>query len=262
MYESFLITTIRTDIRKKQIIIDATSDFDEDTVNDKTVQVFERKTKEVAEYTFEIKQKRLILTLTSWPIPNLEYVIKISDVLNVIGDKLQQGVRKTIVFESSLCSIVHIVYPAHGEEISDLRVILQEEVVEESNAIEEFGPANSFYIEVSTDCNFHNVVKSITIQDRLLVDLPDLPSGEYFVRSRVQKEEEYGLWSETVGFVLSNNSYSDTEEDEDFDEIYIDDLEVVSIPEKGFNVDNILIEFSHDIDQDSLDNLIVIRRDY
>lgn len=261
MYESFLITTIRTDVRNKQIIIDATSDFDIDSINEKTVQLFERKSKKITEYSFEVKQKRLILTLLSWPIPNLEYVIKISDVLNVIGDKVQQGVRKTIVFESSLCAITHIVFPAHGEEIDDLKIILQEEIPKD-NVTEEMSTVNSYYIELSTDCNFHNIVKSILIQDRLCVDLPELPPNEYFVRSRVQKGDEYGLWSDTVGFLLKDNNFFDSDKEEDTDAIYTEALEVISIPEKGFNVDTILIEFNDEIDQDSLDNLIIIRRDY
>lgn len=262
MYESFAVTTIKCDTLKKQIVIDATSDFDYDSINESTVKLFERKSKVFVDYTFEVHQKRLTLTLVNWPKPNKEYVINISDVLNAIGDKLQQGVRKTIVFESSLCSVTNIVYPAHGESIHDLKVVLQEEPPEVEEDEEPIEPINCFYIEVSTDCNFHHIVKDITLIDRLMVDLPELEYGQYFIRARVQKGEEYGLWSEVVGFMLEDKDNPFDPGDDEDEDIFTDNIQIVTVPDHGILGKSILIELDCAINQDSLDNIVVIRRDY
>lgn len=259
MYEPFAITVIRNDLRNKTITIETTSDIDPDSVNDKNVVIMERKSKKIMEYRFEVKRKSLILTLLDWPIPKMEYVIKVSDLLNAIGDQLQQGVRKTIVFESSLCSIMHIVYPSFGEVISDLKIILNEEVPEGGNGVT-FEPINSYYIEIASDCNFHNIVKDILIKDRLMVLLPDIADGQYYVRARVQQEEEYGLWSDTVSFLLQDKASVSQPDGED--PVYIEDIEILSGIEHGILGDSFLFEMNCELDQDSVDNIIVIRRDY
>lgn len=260
MYDPFTVAAIRSDLRQKTIVIDFTSDVDPDSVNDKTVSIMERKTKSIVEYSFKIYRKTLTLTLLEWPTPNKEYVIKVDNLVNAIGDKLQQGVRKTIVFESSLCSIMHILAPSYGESVTDVKIVLDEEVPENTDEIK-FEAINSYYIEIATDCNFQAVVKDILITDRRIVQFSDMETGQYYVRARVQKEKEYGLWSETVGFLLIENDLPSAPPDSD-DPVYIEEIEILSGVENGLLGDSFLFEMNCEIDQDSIDQIIVIRRDY
>ena len=85
--------------------------------------------------------------------------------------------------------------------------------------------------------------------------------GQYYIRARVESTDrkEKGKWSDIITFISINNDTIDTPDDDA--PIIIEDIDLVSLPVNGETPESILLEFSGEIDQDSIDNIIVIRRD-
>jgi hypothetical protein len=261
MYQDFSITAISTDLKTKSIIIGATFDIDPTTVNDANIQLVDIVNKNSADISFEIVPKGLVISLKDWPIPNKNYALKVQNLTSVIGEKLVSGISRKVIFDSTICSTIEITYPAFDEEISDLKVSWKEIPKSDTSV-----PIGSYYIEISTDNAFINIVRGLEIVDRTEIDLLDLKAGQYYLRGRVQKDNEYGLWCETITFIVKEDSTSipdsgqnntDPEEDE---EIYTPPIEVVSTPEQGETPSSIIIEFDCSIDPDSVGDILIMRR--
>jgi hypothetical protein len=263
MYQDFSINAVLTDTKTKSIAIAATFDIDQTTVTDSNIQLVDIFNKNNTNITFEVVSKGFVVHLTEWPIPNKEYMIRIQNLKSVTGESLSAGVRRKVTFLSSICSTLEITYPSFNEEISDLKVSWKETPVLVTDTL-----VNSYLIEISTENAFYNVLRSSEVIGKNSLDLKDLPQGQYYVRGRVQQAGEYGAWSETITFIVKENTNSspqipgstnndDALEDED---IYKQPIRVVTTPDHGETPSSIIIEFDCEIDPDFLDNIIVIRR--
>lgn len=262
MHQDFRITAIDTDLQKKAIIVESTFDIDPETVNNSNFVLMDRLTRNEVELDFKVDGKTIIASLLAWPTPNVDYILRIEKLTNVLGEELSTGVRRKIQFESEIVSKVKVTFPANNEVIDDLKVAW-DEVADEEHKI------GSFYVEVSTENAFHNIIKKTMIGGRHEIDLLDVPKGQYYVRVRAQKDDQYGEWSEVITFLIGENPsapepiYNPTEPDEvpiEDDVIFEGDLEIVSTPETGTTPSSILIEFDREIDPDSIENILVIRR--
>lgn len=259
MFQEFLVTGMSTDIRTKTIILEFSNDIDPSSVDDSTIEIINRKTRDIMDYHFEVKGKVVSVTLLEWPLPNQEYVLKVDKLKNILGDTLVSGIRKKIIFESSLCSTVTITNPAFNEVINELVV---KWVEEKQNPEHEL--VNSYFLEIAEDTNFYRIAHETIVTNQTEIEMPLLNRGQYFVRCRVQKDDQYGFWSETISFLIDKTpakpeTIFDPEEDEP---IFLEDIHIISTPKNGETPESIMIEFDCAIDSDFLDNILVIRRDY
>ena len=124
----------------------------------------------------------------------------------------------------------------------------------------------SFYLEVSQEANFYNINYKTLVTNQHEIELPVLKAGQYYVRCRAQKDDQYGFWSETITFLIDKTpakpeAIFDSEDDLD-EPIFVDDIQILSTPKSGETPTSIMIEFDCEIDSDFLDNIILIRRDY
>ena len=259
MYQEFLVSVVSTDIRNKTLTIEFSNDIDPASIDDATIQIINRSTRDIVDYSFEVKGKAVSIILLEWPIPNQEYILKVDKLKNILGDILVSGIRKKIIFESSLCSTVTITNPAFNEIIKEMEVKWIEEKQDTEHEL-----VNSYYIEIADDTNFYRLVHKTLVTDQNEVELPALSRGQYFVRCRVQKDEQYGFWSETVSFLVDKTPAKPEAifDEEDDEPIFIDDMRILTVPKNGETPESILIEFDCNIDSDFLDNIVIIRRDY
>lgn len=265
MYQDFRILTVDTDIKNKSIVITSNFDISSETVTDANVQIYNKETRNNVEYKPILKGKVLTLELLDWPEPNIELVLSVQKLKTVLGDDLVAGVRRKIVFKSSICSKLEITYPSFGEVIDDLKVAWKEVLASSDHEY-----VNSFYIEISTENGFHNILKHFKTENRNDINLSELSNGQYYVRGRVQKDDEYGAWSEIITFIIGDVSAnpgpifdpedSDTPSDDSNDDIYTPDINIISRPINGETPKSILIEFDSEIDPDTIAEIIVIRR--
>lgn len=261
MYQEFLLSGLSTDMRAKKIIVEFSHDIDSSSIDDSTLQIIHRKTRDFVDYNIDVEGKVVSITLLEWPFPNQEYILKIEKVKNILGDTLVSGIRKKIIFKSSVCSTVDIISPAFNEVVNELVVKWVENKKDETHDF-----VNSFYLEVSSEANFYNINYKTLVTNQQEVELPVLTAGQYYVRCRAQKEEQYGFWSETITFLIDKTpakpeAIFDSEENDD-EPIFLEDITILSTPKSGETPSSIMIEFDCEIDSDFLDNIILIRREY
>jgi len=259
MVREFKISAIDVEMQNKSIIVAFTMDIDPLTINDANIRVYSKASRNDVEYVSKLDGKILTLELIDWPEPNSEYVLIIQQLKSVIGDDLVSGIRRKVIFESSICSKLEITYPAYTEVITDLKVAWKEVLASEAHEY-----VSSYYIEISSENAFHNILKKVLVVDRNEVDLSELPNGQYYVRGRVQKDNEYGAWSEVITFIISDKAAKpepifDSGEDEE-DDIYVPTINIIATPQNGETPESILIEFDCEIDPDSVEDILVIRR--
>lgn len=261
MYQEFLVSEIISDMRKKQITVKFSHDIDSSSIDESTLQIIHRKTRDFVDYNIHVEGKVVSITLLEWPLPNQEYILKIEKFKNILGDTLVSGIRRKIIFKSSICSTIDITSPAFNEVIDELIVKWVENKTDETHEL-----VNSFYLEISPEANFYNISYKTLVTDKQAVELPALKAGQYYIRCRAQKEEQYGFWSETITFLIDKTpakpeAIFDSEEDDD-EPIFLEDIKILSTPKSGETPSSILIEFDCEIDSDFLDNIILIRREY
>lgn len=260
MYREFTVQDIRTNIKEKSILVEFSMDIKESSVDDSTIQLVDRKTKEIKNYKISVNKKIATIVLNEWPVPNSEYIIKIENILNILDEPIVRAERKKISFESAITSDVTITCPSDNEVVDSIVIKWREDVRAESEAI------NKFYLELSSEASFYNILSSSNVIDNTQIELPRLENGQYFIRCRVQDGDSYGKWSETITFLMGKNNvppddvYDDTDPGED--PIYVEDLLITGKPNNGKTPKSIFIEFDGVLDPETLNNIVVIRRDY
>lgn len=257
MQNDFTINEITINSMTKTICIHPAFDIDPDSINESSIQLLKRKDRTFINYDYKIEGKLIYLILKEYPEPNQEYVLKIDKLKNILGKELDFGIRKKIIFKSSITSKANIISPAFNEEISKLYIKVEELLVDEKQSF-----INSFFIEISSDVNFYNIITSTQLNQRNEVELDAIPSGQYYIRVRVQTEKEYGLWSETNTFFIANkNNNPFIEDDKNTEPIYIEEMKILSAPKQGETPKSFLFEINCPIDSDFLDKILILREE-
>lgn len=260
MYQDLRILAVDANMQHKRVTIELNFDVDPETVTSSNVELLSKSDRSLVDYTAEISGKVITLTLVRWPIPNFEYVMSIRNLKNVMGEELASGLRRKIVFKSSICSTVHVLHPAYGEVISDTKASWEEKLADPTHEY-----VHSYRIEVSKENTFYTLERHTEVAGKQEVDLQDLKNGQYYIRVRAQKDGEFGPWSEVVTFLVGEvpaepEPIFDSGEEEEEDDVYVPDIKITSISEDGITGESILIEFDCEIDPDLIDDILVIRK--
>lgn len=257
MQNDFTINEITINSMTKTICIHPAFDIDPDSINEGSIQLFKREDRTFINYDYKIEGKLIYLVLKEYPEPNQEYVLKINKLKNILGKELDFGIRKKIIFKSSITSKANIISPAFNEEISKLYIKVEELLVDEKQSF-----INSFFIEISSDVNFYNIITSTQLNQRNEVELDNIKPGQYYIRTRIQTDKEYGLWSETNTFFVIDKNKNDRDYIEDDNKpIYIEEMKILSSPKQGETPKSFLFEMDCPIDSDFLDKIIILREE-
>jgi hypothetical protein len=260
MYQDFSITTIAPSLQDKQVYVNFSMDVDPVTVNDANIEIYDRATRNTVKCGYSVNGKEVQVTLDSWPIPNIEYIIVIQNIKDVLGDDLSSGARRIIMFNSVITSGLKITYPAYDEVITNL-LVKWEEVLQEPSAT----PVGSYHIQISSENSFYNIIKDTTVVGSLQIDISDIVDGQYYVRGRVEKDGQYGAWSEVITFIIGNEPaipapIVDPTPPAGSDPIFDGGIQILKTPEQGATPTSFVIEFDHSIDPSSLTNITIVRR--
>jgi hypothetical protein len=249
------MVSLNTDPKTKSVKATFSFDVDPATVNESSFQLLEKASRNLAEYTITVTGKDVLLTLLDWPIQNSEYVLRIQNLKSIVGESLSSGVRRKIVFASSVASKLEITYPAMNEVISNLMASWKEIPVPSTAML-----YNSYNIEISTDVAFHNIVKQMNVLNRTDIDISDLPKGQYYIRGKVDISTDYGPWSDIVTFLI-NAQVDPTDPNQDDDGvIYVPDISILTRPEDGMLSNSFTFEFDFPIDTSKLTDVVLIKR--
>jgi len=254
MFQEFGIVGIQTSLMEKKISIEFSLDVNADTATRDRLLLVNKETGQMPNYTIDITRKVITLELVEWPIPNTEYLLKVQKgITSIVDDELPDSLQRGIVFKSEITSLIEVLTPGDHEKLSELFLSWKEVPVDASENL-----VNSYCVEVAKENVFYSTVKQSYIHDKQEVAFTDLPAGQYYARVRAQKDGEYGRWSDIVTFIIGSKSVEP--EPDDDEPIFEDGLEIVTAPPNGETPKSFLIEFDDDIDPDSIQEIVVIRR--
>ena len=260
MYQEFNVLRISTSLLEKKVVVAFSLDVNEETVTLDTLVLVEKATSRIVSTIINARRNVVELELVDWPVPNAEYLIKVQKgIKSIVNDELPDSLQRNLIFNSEITSVVEVLSPADHEEINELLITWKEKQVRSSEDL-----VNSYYLEISTDTAFYNIVKRTEVHGKESIKLSGLPGGQYYLRIRAQKDGQYGRWSDTATFVVKEESKKTgpifEEEEEDDGPVFEEELAVIGVPVNGESLNSFLIEFDDDIDIDSIEDIVVIRR--
>lgn len=190
----FSIIAVSASLLKKSIFIECSLDVDEDTVDSSNVILLDKTTNTIEMYEAYVDGKIIQLKLRNEPQPGHEYTLLIqASVESIVGDKLDTAFMRKLQFQSEVVSRVELIRPADFEKISSVKL--------EWNEVGETLTGASQW-QVAKENAFYNIAYETTVTGDTSIELPSLEEGQYYVRGRAVKGEEYGCWSEIKTFMF------------------------------------------------------------
>jgi len=255
MYQKFDLLGINVSMKDKKVYIECTLDVDESSVSNETITLVGKGTNRIIDYDFVVNGSVIELDLKEWPVPNVEYMLVIQAGIRSITDEpLSAALKRMITFSSEITSTVVITSPSDYEEINSLKLTWSEKLTNTNMEL-----ANSFYMEVANENAFYNNVRETNIYDKSEIVLTDIPDGQYYVRIRAQKGDQFGRWSDTVTFLYKSNTDTPIPTLPGDEPVYDEDLIILSAPTNGETPSTFLFEFDETLDTEGIE-VTVIRR--
>ena len=203
-YVAQLLSAV-SDLKKKTIELSFSLDVDEDTVNGDTIYLLHYKTQGIVPLSYEVDEKKVIVTVKSDIHPNEKYYLNITNELKTITDDPFEPVKGlTVTFNGSVVSNVEIVSPKDFEAIDGDILIRWHESGEKLE--------HMYELEIAGDNAFGNIVYHTTVPSTNEIAQYKVPAlkeyGQYYVRIRAVSSEDNGSWSRIATF-----TYRDPEAD-------------------------------------------------
>ena len=203
-YVAQLLSAV-SDLKKKSIELSFSLDVDEDTVNGDTIYLLHHKTQGIVPLSYEVDEKKIIVTIKSDIRPNEKYYLNITNELKTITDEPFEPVKGlTVTFNGSVVSDVEIVSPKDFEVVDGDIFIRWHESGEKLE--------HMYELEIAGDNAFGNIVYHATVPSTNEIAQYKVPAlkdyGQYYIRIRAISSEDNGSWSRTATF-----TYKDPEAD-------------------------------------------------
>lgn len=267
MHQDFIVVDIATDLFNKKIDIYFNFELDASTVTDRSLKIVDNTSGSVIPITYEVDGSCISVTLKEDPVPETEYMLICNkEICNVTKQKLKTEYVRYIRFTSTIKNKIKIVSPNNLETIDKLYVVWQE-IKDEPNPF-----ISRYRIQIAKDNNFSNIVIDTIINDKNDVYLtPEDPDKyQYYLRIRVESDNEFGAWSDIVSFVYDKDLNKKSDDDnstsskEDIKPVVDIPLTLVDKPENGDTPESFIFTFDDPIDASSLNiNMIhVTRKDW
>ena len=248
MYQTFSVSTVDIDKATKQILVAFTNDIEPASVNHNTIYVSTGSNGDIVKIKWSIEGVFLTIDILDEIEPNKSYFLFITtDVVNILGE---------FIIENNIRNSCEILSPVNYEYISDsiVNISLQENQYDENSIT-----LNSFYVQISTDHLFENIINDITIQDKNSIAISVDVAGQVYIRARVQKDkEQYGSWSKVVVINLEAQETKNDDIYDDISPIFKQEIEIISEPEQGETPKSFIIEFDCELDEKSNDDAILV----
>ena len=256
MIRTFNLQTIDTNLIEKKLSIRFSLDVNPETITPNNLILSEFKSGKIVDYNIKIDRETVDLIFKDWPVPNEEYILKIqTGIESIIGDELKQAHQRHIVFNSEITSLIEILSPNEYEEISSLNVNWEEKLLNKKHLA-----INRYYLEIAKENTFYNIVKRSHINNKQSILFSDIPEGQYYIRIRAEKDNNYGRWSEIITFIYSGEQERPPLNYEDDSPIIEEELNIVSTPPNGEVINSFIIEFDEEIDPDYIESISLTRR--
>lgn len=200
----FSIVAVSACLLKKSIFVECSLDVDEDTVDSSNVILLDKTTNTIELFEAETDGKIIQLKLRNDPQPGHDYTLLVqAGIESIVGDRLETAFMRTFQFMSEVVSRVELLRPADFEKIDAIKLEWQETGDTLTGA---------FQWQVAKENAFYNIAYETTVTGSNSIELPALPEGQYYVRGRAIKGDEYGCWSDVKTFMYVPKPDAPTEE--------------------------------------------------
>lgn len=254
MYQDMAILSVDSFLDDKKILVSTNFDIDPKSVDISTFVLFNKQYSSEVLLKFNVIGKIIEAYIEDEIIPNSQYILRVSNIRNVLGEVLSSGITKSLIFKSIVTEKLEIVSPSEYEMIKDLTVKLN--IVPDNNI-----PTDGFFyrVQISKDMAFIDIkIDNVYINKDIIFQ--SIENSQYFIRARIEKLQEVGQWSKTVSFVVNSNVI-DNNDDTTNEPIYFEEIKLIDSPMNGITPEKILLEFSGDIYPYNIDSIIITRRD-
>lgn len=199
-YVAQLLSAV-SDLKKKSIELLFSLDVDEDTVTGDTIYLLHHKTQAMIPLSYEVDEKKIIVTVKNDIRPNEKYFLSITNELKTItGDSFEPVKGLTVTFNGDVVSDVEIVSPKDFEVIEGDVFIKWHESGEKLE--------HMYELEIASDNAFGDVVYHTTVPSTNEIAQYKVPAfkeyGQYYVRIRAVSSEDNGSWSRVATFTFKD----------------------------------------------------------
>lgn len=236
---TFSVLNSYTSLKEQCVYIDFSLDIDEDTVDAGKLYLINDDTKKIEPLDVVIDGRTLQLKLLDWATPNSSYTLIIENgIKSIVENELKESILKNIIFKSEVTSDINIISPYNYQVYRDKINISWNEIAPDSRV-------NNYYLEISDDTGFYNIVTKTVISlndstpenadDSYLYTASIVQPKEYkqyYLRMRAQNaSEEYGNWSNVVTFDYAEPlSKTTSEKSDDKKIVYMGDATLDTLP--------------------------------
>lgn len=229
MYNRFKILSAKPLLGEKAIVIESNYEISNLSITPENIRITNPgdPVNELLWKDYLVKGKVITLFLTSEPLVNHPYIVRVQGLKNIIDEELETNYKQSIEFKSYISSHIKFIAPNMHSIVSRLEVRLQEDVFDQDK-----GPADYFTMQISSDPLFQSelLLEQNVYSDSITFDLDY--KGQVFVRCRanytINTETCFGDWITTTCLLSDSPSdYDDNNNQNNFIEI---DINVIKTP--------------------------------
>lgn len=195
------VLSVRTNLKNRTITLTCSSDIDEDTVSAETIYLSRHSSEGIVPLIYECDQHQIIMTLDVAPVVNEEYNLVVTKgVESIVGEPLEPVKDLKIVFESEVVTSVNIISPDNFATVKNDIDISWSEIGDEDKK------TNIYQLQIGTEKSFFNIIVDSILDRTTNTDLKTTINiqkpGQYFMRMRAIKDDDYGVWSKVQTFTI------------------------------------------------------------
>ena len=207
MERFFQINSIEASLKEQSLYITLNADVDESTVNDDNLILMNKASRAMIPFDISIDRKVIQLKLKRWAEPNSEYILIVeAGIKSLIGVELESSISRKIIFKSEILNGVRILNPINFESMTDIEELKVR--WEETLPPRKKKKYKRYRIEISKDQAFINQAIETYVDvdgESYEMTFNEFSLGQFFLRMRVEDNDQYGPWSEIISFTIKSS---------------------------------------------------------
>lgn len=207
MERFFQINSIEASLKEQSLFITLNADVDESTVNDDNLILMNKASRAMIPFDISIDRKVIQLKLKRWAEPNSEYILIVeAGIKSLVGIELESSISRKIIFKSEILNGVRILNPINFESMTDVEElkVRWEEILPPRKKKK----YKRYRIEISKDQAFINQAIETYVDvdgENYEMVFNEFSLGQFFMRMRVEDNDQYGPWSEIISFTIKSS---------------------------------------------------------
>lgn len=207
MERFFQINSIEASLKEQSLYITLNADVDESTVNDDNLILMNKASRAMIPFDISIDRKIIQLKLKRWAEPNSEYILIVeAGIKSLVGIELESSISRKIIFKSEILNGVRILNPINFESMTDVEELKVR--WEETLPPRKKKKYKRYRVEISKDQAFINqaIETYVDVSDEVYeMTFNEFSLGQFFMRMRVEDNDQYGPWSEIISFTIKSS---------------------------------------------------------